>query len=62
MSDVDRWYRGTKLERSASLARGPVLSPEEARQGVISGRVLLILTVSMALVVMAFAIIYVAQS
>jgi hypothetical protein len=36
----------------------PVLTPEESRQGVISGRVLMILTTSLALAAIAFAIVY----
>jgi hypothetical protein len=36
----------------------PVLTPVESRQGVISGRVLLILTTSLLLAGVAFAILY----
>jgi hypothetical protein len=36
----------------------PVLTPEESRQGVISGRVLTILTTSLMLAAIAFAIVY----
>ena len=36
-----------------------ILTPVEARQGVISGRVRLVLMVSMALVIVAFVAIYV---
>ena len=36
----------------------PVLTPEESRQGVISGRVLLILTTSLLLAAAAFVIVY----
>lgn len=36
----------------------PVLTPEESRQGVISGRVMLILMTSLVLALIAFAIIY----
>lgn len=35
-----------------------VLTPEESRQGVVSGRVLMILTSSLMLAAIAFAIIY----
>jgi hypothetical protein len=38
--------------------KGPVLTPEESRQGVISGRVLLILTTSLLLAGIAFVILY----
>ena len=37
----------------------PVLTPEESRQGVISGRVALILKTSLTLAAIAFIIIYV---
>jgi hypothetical protein len=39
----------------------PVLSPEESRQGVTSGRVILILVTSLALALIAFAIVYSAE-
>src|SRR5262245_9748206 len=39
-------------------APGPRLTPEEARQGVISGRVFLILTVSLVLALIAAVILY----
>ena len=38
--------------------KGPVLTPVESRQGVISGRVLLILTTSLLLTGIAFVILY----
>jgi len=37
---------------------GPVLTPVESRQGVVSGRVLLILTTSLLLARIAFVILY----
>jgi hypothetical protein len=47
--------RGTDyMPRSES----PVLTPEESRQGVISGRVLMILTTSLLLAGIAFIILY----
>ena len=39
-------------------AEGPVLTPVESRQGVISGRVLLILTTSLLLAGIAFVFLY----
>jgi len=50
-----RDYRPTKAE-------GPVLTPVESRQGVISGRVLLILTTSLLLAGIAFVILYGTQT
>jgi hypothetical protein len=41
------------------IERGEVLTPVEARQGLISGRVRLVLMASIALVVAAFVAIYV---
>jgi hypothetical protein len=40
--------------------RAPLLSPEEARQGVVSGRVVTILVSSLMLALVAAAILYVA--
>ena len=39
----------------------PVLTPEESRQGVISGRVMLVLISSLVLALIAFAIVYSAE-
>lgn len=43
---------------SESREQAPVLTPEESRQGVISGRVATILTVSLLLALVAFVIVY----
>jgi hypothetical protein len=37
---------------------GPVLTPEESRQGVMTGRIRWILAISVALVVVAFVVLY----
>jgi hypothetical protein len=47
-------------DRRPSTAQ-PVLTPEEARQGVISGRVTLILVTSLVLALIAFVIVYSAE-
>jgi hypothetical protein len=47
----NRTYRDNNGDEPAS--RIPILTPREARQGVISGRVLLVLTVSLMLAVAA---------
>ena len=39
----------------------PVLTPEESRQGVVSGRVVSILTTSLLLALIAFVILYSAE-
>ena len=44
---------------SNHIEHGAVLTPVDARQGLISGRVRLVLAVSMALAVAAFVAIYV---
>ncbi len=41
-----------------TAAHAPILTPEEARQGVVSGRVRLILAVSLILAALAFVIVY----
>jgi hypothetical protein len=38
--------------------KGPVLTPEESRQGVISGRVRMILATSLVLALIAFFVVY----
>jgi hypothetical protein len=55
MVQSNQWDR--PLDNEASNP-APVLTPVEARQGLISGRVSLILMVSLALVIAAFAVIY----
>jgi len=44
--------------RRAEAGHGPILTPEEARQGVVSGRVRLILAASLILAALAFVIVY----
>lgn len=45
-------------DERATEAHAPVLTPVESRQGVISGRVLLILTTSLLLAGVAFVVLY----
>ena len=40
-------------DTSAAADQGPVLTPQEARQGVISGRVMLVLIGSLSLAILA---------
>jgi hypothetical protein len=47
-----------KTPRAAPANYGPVLTPEEARQGVISGRVMLVLAGSLILAALAGIIAY----
>jgi hypothetical protein len=47
-----------KLGRRETANHASILTPEEARQGVISGRVRLVLTISLMLSVIAGAIVY----
>lgn len=60
MAEVQRWDPSLN-ERQEDVKHAPVLTPEEARQGVVSGRIRLVLAVSLTLVVVAFAIIYAVQ-
>ena len=53
------WDRSLESTVRRASETGPTLTPVAARQGVISGRVLLVLTVSLTLIVAAFALIYV---
>jgi len=46
------------LHHSHEHGSPPVLTPEESRQGVVSGRVLMILTTSLMLAAIAFAVVY----
>jgi hypothetical protein len=46
------------LKGETSFGQAPVLTPEEARQGVVSGRVRLILAVSLILAALAFVVVY----
>ncbi|HXJ03194.1 MAG TPA: hypothetical protein VNH44_18385 [Micropepsaceae bacterium] len=48
--------------RHDDVTHAPILTAEEARQGVISGRIRLLLAVSLTLVIVAFAIIYAVQA
>jgi hypothetical protein len=47
-----------ELDGRDGARQAPILTPEEARQGVVSGRVSLILLVSLMLSVIAGAIVY----
>jgi hypothetical protein len=58
MTQLHQWDESHESKRDGSATHSVILSPEEARQGVISGRIRLLLAVSLTLVVVAFAIIY----
>ena len=58
MAQANRWGRRYEPVTRDETTHAPILTPEEARQGVVSGRVRLILAVSLTLVVVAFAIIF----
>ena len=49
--------RGSEPERR-DANHAPILTPVESRQGVISGRIRLVLAVSLMLIVVAFALVY----
>jgi hypothetical protein len=55
---ADPWATTMRLDRREAGNHAPILTPVEARQGVISGRVRLILVVSLMLAVISGAIVY----
>ena len=59
MAQTNPWNHSMELDRREGARHAAILTPEEARQGVISGRVSLVLTVSLTLAVIAGAIVYV---
>jgi hypothetical protein len=59
MAQADPWASTMKLDRRETANHASILTPVEARQGVISGRVRLVLTISLMLSVIAGAIVYV---
>jgi hypothetical protein len=61
MAQPKPFDRATGRDHRPAETRGPVLTPVESRQGVISGRVLTILTTSLLLAGIAFVILYGAQ-
>jgi hypothetical protein len=63
MAQANRWDASLETTvRREPVDHAPVLTAVEARQGVTSGRVRLILLVSLTLVIVAFAVIYTLQA
>ena len=60
MAQANPWDRPKTLYGREAANHAPILTPEEARQGDVSGRVRLALTVSLTLTVTAGAIVYAA--
>ena len=58
MAQSNPWDHSMELDGRDGARQAPILTPEEARQGVVSGRVSLILLVSLMLSVIAGAIVY----
>jgi hypothetical protein len=59
MAETNQWDNSLESTlRHENPSHGPILTPVEARQGVVSGRVRLILAVSLMLAIVAGAIIY----
>ena len=58
MAQDNRWNPQLEQERQEDTSHTTILTADEARQGVVSGRISLLLAVSLTLVVVAFAIIY----
>jgi hypothetical protein len=61
MAQTEQWDQPQETRAEDTATHGPILSPEEARQGVVSGRVRFLLAASLTLVVVAFAIVYAAH-
>jgi hypothetical protein len=60
MAQTKPWDHSMEFGGRDGAHQTPMLTPEEARQGVISGHVVMILVVSLMLAVIAGATIYVA--
>ena len=58
MVQVNQWGHSLDTERHENANHPTVLTSEEARQGVVSGRIRRLLAVSLTLVIVAFAVIY----
>ena len=58
MVQAHSWDRPLEMERPRQANHSPILSPEEARQGVISGRVRMVLAISLTLAIAAFAVVF----
>ena len=58
MDQAKAWDQNSEACGHDVATQTPVLTPEEARQGVISGRVRLVLLVSLMLCAVAFAILF----
>jgi len=61
MAEANQWDRPLETRVRDEATHGPILTPEEARGGVISGRIRFLLAASLTLVVVAFAIVYAAH-
>jgi hypothetical protein len=61
MAEANQWDRPLETRPEDKATHATILSPEEARQGVISGRIRFLLAASLTLVVVAFAIVYAAH-
>jgi hypothetical protein len=58
MAQTNPWDHSMDLDERDGAHHATILTPEEARQGVVSGRVSLILVVSLMLAVIAGAIVF----
>jgi hypothetical protein len=58
MTEANQWDRPLQTRPEDSATHAPILSPEEARQGVVSGRIIFLLAASLTLVIVAFTIVY----
>ncbi len=62
MPQANHWDRRIEAGQRDVATHAPLLTPEEARQGVVSGRIRRILVISLTLTIVAFAVIYAVYS
>ena len=58
MAEANQWDRPMQTRPEDSATHTTILTPDEARSGVVSGRIRLLLAAILTLVVVAFAVVY----
>ncbi len=61
MPQINQWNRAVHTPAPENATHGAILTSVEARGGVVSGRIILLLAASLTLVVVAFVIVYAVQ-
>ena len=59
MVQAHSWEKQLDYKTDEKARHSPILTPEEARQGVISGRVRMVLAISLMLVIASFAVVFI---